>query len=88
MNFLVNKFPNQKMITSKVYITTMLKEISSSPDRSKLLGVSRNINEASVLFTPSLGCVECSYLSRDGLSVNTGWCMQIVSRDFQGKKKL
>lgn len=50
MGFLVNKFPNQKMFTSKANITTTLNEISGGPDRSKFWGISRNVNEASVLF--------------------------------------
>lgn len=52
------------------------------------LGISRNVNEASVLFAPSLGCDECSYLSRGGLSMNTGWCVQIFSRDFKVRRSL
>lgn len=88
MNFLVNEFPDQKMITSKENITIMVNEISGSCDRPRLLGISRNVNEGSVLFGPSLGCDECSYLSREGLSMNTGWCLQIVSRDFKVKRRL
>lgn len=88
MSFLVYKFPNQKMVTSKANITSILNEIIGSPDRYKLLGISRNVNEGSVLFTPSLGGDECSYLSRGGLSMNTGWCMQIVSRYFRVRRRL
>lgn len=75
------------MIASKENITTMLNEIRASCDRSKLLGISRNANEASVLFSPSLGCDEC-YLSRESLPMNTGWCLQMVSRDFHVKRRL
>lgn len=71
----MNKFLNQKMITWKGNITTTSNEISSSPDRSKLLCISRNVNEASVHFAPSLDCDECSYLTRESLSGNAGWCV-------------
>lgn len=63
------------MITWKGNITTMSKEIYSSPDRSKLLCISRNVNEASVLFAPSLDCDECSYFTREGLFMDAGWCV-------------
>lgn len=49
----------------------MSKEISSIPDKYKLLCVSRTVNEASVLFAPSLDCDECSYFS-EGLTMNAG----------------
>lgn len=75
------------MATSKANITSILNEISGSPDRAKLLGISRDVNEGSVLFAPSLGGDECSYPSREGLSMNTGWCEQIVSRHL-GKEGL